>query len=235
VGIDASMLPHIFDMFTQVDNTLERSQGGLGIGLTLVKRLVEMHGGRVEATSAGLGKGSEFSVRLPVTTEQEVDEQAKAKGPQSQTLPALRILVVDDNVDAARSCGQLLQLMGHDVSLAHDGPAALGKVASYQPHLVLLDIGLPGMNGYEVARQLRAQTELGDMQLVAVTGWGQEDARRRAHESGFDHHLTKPVDLATLENLLASFPPPSGLEPLAAHMAHEYRKNFQVAPHGKDL
>jgi PAS domain S-box-containing protein len=206
IGIAASMLPHIFDMFTQVDNTLERSQGGLGIGLTLVRRLIEMHGGSVEAASAGLGHGSEFIVRLPVAPEREDVDQTKVENVRHPTFPAHRILVVDDNVDAASGFAQLLKMMGHDTHMAHDGPAALEAAKSYRPHIVLLDIGLPGMNGYEVARRLRAHTELQDMRLVAVTGWGQEEARRRAYEAGFDHHLTKPVDLVTLEKLLASLP-----------------------------
>jgi PAS domain S-box-containing protein len=204
IGIAASMLPRIFDMFTQVNNALDRSQGGLGIGLTLVRRLIEMHGGSVEAASEGLGHGSEFIVRLPIAPEWQDNHQTKVENVQYPTLPARRILVVDDNVDAAGSFAQLLQIMGHDTRLAHDGPTALEAVQSYRPHMILLDIGLPGMNGYEVARRLRAQTELQDMQLVAVTGWGQEEARRRAYESGFDHHLTKPIELTTLEKLLAS-------------------------------
>ncbi len=204
VGIADSMLPRIFEMFTQVDSTLERSQGGLGIGLTLVKRLIELHGGRIEAVSAGLGQGSEFIVRLPVATQHESGEPPPGKDVRRPGFSGCRILVVDDNVDAADSFMRLLQMMGHDVRMAHDGPEALETAGSYRPHMVLLDIGLPGMNGYEVAQQLRARTELRSMQLVAVTGWGQEDARRRAQESGFDYHLTKPVERASLDKLLTS-------------------------------
>jgi PAS domain S-box-containing protein len=201
IGIAADMLPRIFDMFIQADNTLERSQGGLGIGLTLVKQLVEMHDGNVEAISNGLGHGSEFIVRLPLAAQQQGNDQIQMEDVHP-TCAARRILVVDDNIDAADSLALLLQMMGHDTRVAYDGLAALEAARSYRPHMVLLDIGLPGMNGYEVARRLRAQPELQDMQLIAVTGWGQEEARQRADEAGFDHHLTKPIELTTLEKLL---------------------------------
>jgi CheY-like chemotaxis protein/two-component sensor histidine kinase len=209
VGIPAEMLPRIFEMFAQVGTSLERSQGGLGIGLTLVKSLVEMHQGTVEARSEGPGKGSEFVVRLPVAEEQLGIQPRRpaADGPAAPGT-ARRILVVDDNVDAAESLALLLQLKGHDTRLAHDGHGALEAAQAYRPDVVLLDIGLPGLNGFEVARRFRQLPELRDVFLVALTGWGQEEDRRRGQEAGFDHHLTKPADPAAIEKLLASLRPP---------------------------
>jgi signal transduction histidine kinase/ActR/RegA family two-component response regulator len=202
VGIRPSLLPHIFDLFVQGDRSLERSQGGLGIGLTVVRKLVEMHGGSITASSEGVGKGSEFVVRLPgLGTEAD-------QGPSRESLPpcsaaARRILIVDDNVDAAESLALLLRLSGHEVRLAHNGPEALQEVEAFQPEVVLLDIGLPGMSGYEVARSLRQHSASRQVMLIAVTGYGQED-RRRSEEAGFDHHLTKPVDPEGLQRLLAA-------------------------------
>jgi CheY-like chemotaxis protein len=206
IGIPAHMLPRIFEMFTQVDSAIERSQGGLGIGLTLVKSLVEMHCGKVEAHSAGPGKGSEFVVRLPVGVESLgirplSKEEMEGRG---QAATSRRVLVVDDNVDAALSLSLLLRMMGHQTALAHDGVGALDLAKSYQPDLMLLDIGLPGINGYELARRIRLQPEFRDVVLVAVTGWGQDDDRRRSKEAGFDHHLTKPPDPAAIGRLLDS-------------------------------
>jgi len=202
IGIDPGQLPRIFDMFAQVDMSLERSQSGLGIGLTLVKDLVEMHGGSVDATSAGLGHGSEFAVRIPVA----VDEQGTAAAPepvQPTVVAAQRILVVDDNQDAATSLATLLQLSGHETHVAHDGAEAIDKATALRPHVILLDIGLPQINGYEAARIIRRLPWGGAVTLVALTGWGQADDREKSKAAGFDRHLVKPVDLEALLELLA--------------------------------
>jgi PAS domain S-box-containing protein len=204
IGIPAEMLPRIFDMFTQVDGSLERSEGGLGIGLTLAKRLVQMHGGTIEAHSEGPGTGSEFVVRLPVAVAAEGEEpRGEEGGGEMDVPPAMRrILVVDDNQDAAESLGMLLQMMGNEVRTAHDGPEAVEAAAAFRPDVVLLDIGLPKLNGYEVARRIREQDGGADRMLIALTGWGQEEDRRRSKEAGFDHHVTKPVEFADLQKLL---------------------------------
>jgi signal transduction histidine kinase len=208
VGIPADMLFAVFDLFTQVDRSLDRSQGGLGIGLTLVKRLVELHGGRVQAFSPGPNQGSEFVVRLPALALAParlatVNGASAAKGGPGRPA-ARRVLVVDDNADAACSLALLLRLSGHEVKVCHDGPAALEAAASYRPEVVLLDIGLPGMDGYAVARRLRALPGPGPALLAALTGYGQEDDIRRSREAGFDQHLVKPVDPELLTNLLAA-------------------------------
>ncbi|QEL14918.1 PAS domain S-box protein [Limnoglobus roseus] len=201
VGITAEMLPKVFEMFTQVGTSLERSQGGLGIGLTLVKRLVEMHGGSVSAESPGPGRGSTFVVRLPLA---DAATPLPSTGPPEETPAAarLRVLVVDDNVDAAVSLAMLLEMKGHEVRVAHDGPDALRVLGSYRPRLVVLDIGLPGMTGYEVARRIRASTELEGVALAALTGWGQDEDRRRSRAAGFDYHLTKPADPGEIDRIL---------------------------------
>ena len=204
LGIPADMLPKVFDMFTQVGTSLERSQGGLGIGLTLVRRLVEMHGGTVNAESAGAGRGSTFTVRLP----RAVPAAANRGGPlpdavRSAPAAPLSVLVVDDNRDSAESLALLLELKGHTVKTAHNGPDALRTLGAFRPHLVLLDIGLPGMSGYEVARRIRESSELSGVMLVALTGWGQEEDRRRTKNAGFDHHLVKPAAPAEVETILA--------------------------------
>ncbi len=206
IGIRAELLPQVFDLFAQVDTALERAQGGLGIGLFLVKKLVELHGGSVEAHSAGRGQGAEFIVRLPVASEDRATQGASAEAGARPVapLPARRVLVVDDNRDAAESLGTLLRMLGHEVYLAFDGLTALEAARRYRPDLVLLDIGLPGMHGYDVAQRIRKQPELREVVLVAVTGWGQEEDRRRAREAGFDHHLTKPLNRTALERLLAT-------------------------------
>jgi PAS domain S-box-containing protein len=210
VGISAELLPRVFELFTQGDRTLERSQGGLGIGLTVVRKLVALHGGTVTASSAGPGRGSEFVVRLPGVLE------ASGLGPTtggpgtSLAPPARRVLVVDDNVDAAESVAMLLRLAGHDVRVAHNGPEAVQVATTYRPEVVVLDIGLPGMSGYEVARSLRQDPQFRDTLLVAVTGYGQEEDRQRSEEAGFDHHLTKPVDPDRLQLLLAGRTAASG-------------------------
>ncbi len=203
VGIPTEMLPKIFGMFTQVERTLEKSQGGLGIGLTLVKRLVEMHGGTVEARSDGPGLGSEFIVRLPVATEPAVLEPAPPAGKAVAASSPRRILVADDNEDAATTLAMILEILGHDVRIANDGAAAVTLAAAFRPEVVLLDIGMPKLNGYEACARIRAEPWAGAVTLVALTGWGQDEDRRRSHEAGFDHHLVKPVDPAALEKLLA--------------------------------
>jgi CheY-like chemotaxis protein len=208
VGIPAAMLPHIFELFTQVDRSLERSQGGLGVGLTLVRRLVEMHGGSVEARSEGPGQGSEFVVRLPVIEMPPAPPPPPPQGGEQAAATArLRILVVDDNRDAVESLGLLLQVRGHEVRAAHDGVAGLEAAASFRPDVALLDLGMPRLNGYDLARRLRGQAWGRGLVLIALTGWGQEDDRRRTREAGFDHHLVKPVDPDALLGLFARTPP----------------------------
>jgi PAS domain S-box-containing protein len=203
VGIAADMLPRIFELFTQVEGSLERSAGGLGIGLALVRRLVEMHGGTVEARSEGLGHGSEFLVRLPLIG-QPTPEQPLESGNNEKVaaVPKRRILVVDDNHDSAISLGMMLSLMGNETRIAHDGQEGLEAATAFRPDLLLLDIGLPKLNGYEVCRRIREQPWSKGMVIVALTGWGQEEDIRRSDEAGFNHHLVKPVDPAALEKLL---------------------------------
>ena len=207
VGIPADALPTVFDLFAQGERTLDRAEGGLGIGLTLVRQLTEMHDGTVEAFSEGPGRGSEFVVRLPL-----LPEGAAAPGagePPVATEPrtpsaSRRILVVDDNRDSAESLATLLRLIGNDVRTAHDGRQALEAAADYQPDMVLLDIGLPVLNGYEVARRLRTEPGYRRAVLVALTGYGSEEDRHRSLSSGFDHHMVKPVDFDALQMLLGS-------------------------------
>jgi PAS domain S-box-containing protein len=211
IGIAPEMLPRIFDLFVQAERRLDRPQGGVGIGLTLVKKLVELHGGRIEATSAGLGRGSEFVVRFPTLPEQHPGEKARAAGRGGASeLPRRRVLVVDDNQDAADSLAMLLRLAGQDVRSAYDGPSALAQAKDFQPALVFLDIGMPGMDGYETARRLRGEPGLRGVVLVAVTGWGQEEDRRRSAEAGFDCHMVKPVEPKALDGLLAGLELPKG-------------------------
>ncbi|MBW3623293.1 MAG: PAS domain S-box protein [Armatimonadetes bacterium] len=201
IGIAPEMLPHIFDLFAQAETSLDRSQGGLGIGLTLVKHLVEKHHGRVTARSDGAGRGTEFEFRIPALPllPEEVKPSENAVGDIERVL---RILIVDDNRDAAESLGDVLSLHGNEIRTAHDGPAALEAAHEFQPDVVLLDIGLPGMDGYEVARTLRGWEDLKDVILIALTGYGQEEDRRLSREAGFDRHLVKPVDLMHLQQLL---------------------------------
>ena len=202
-GIPPDKLDSIFDMFMQVDRTSEHSQGGLGIGLTLVKRLTEMHGGLIEARSAGEGQGSEFIVRLPVLSREEVAAQ---HGPEvgSESQPQRRVLIVDDNRDSADSLAMLMEITGNKTYMAHDGVEAVAAVEKYRPEVVLLDIGLPGMDGHEVCRRVREQPWGKDIVVIALTGWGQEDDRRKSEEAGFNGHLVKPVDYDKLLELLAS-------------------------------
>jgi PAS domain S-box-containing protein len=203
IGITDGLLPRIFDMFTQADRALDRSQGGLGIGLTLVRKLVELHGGSVLVHSDGPGKGSEFMVRLPalIAPRPAAFEAATEKVPGQKA--SLRVLVVEDETAVAEMLVMLLELWGHMVRAAHDGPAALAAVQTFHPEVILCDIGLPGMDGYQLARRLQLQEGPTKPILVAVTGYGQEEDRRRAQQAGFDHHMTKPVDPVALEGLLA--------------------------------
>jgi CheY-like chemotaxis protein len=204
IGIRAEMLGRVFEMFQQADRVSGRASEGLGLGLALVRALVEMHGGSLEAFSDGPGTGSEFVVRLPLVA------QAASAGPVDNLLPtaagsaprSLRILVVDDHVDGAQTLAQLLRMFGHEVRVAHDGPEALEAAAGFRPQVVLQDIGLPGMDGYEVAQRMRAQPELEGVVLVALTGHGSAGDRNRAQEAGFTAYFIKPVDLEALGQFL---------------------------------
>jgi signal transduction histidine kinase len=200
-GLTKELRSHAFDLFMQGPQTRARARGGLGIGLTLVRRLVELHGGAVEALSEGPGKGTEFVVRLPLRLPPVADGAPQAVA-AAATGPRRRILVVDDNVDAAEALGELLRDYGHEVATAHDGPRALDHARLHPPEIVLLDISMPEMDGYEVAKRIRGELGLGDALLVALTGYGEDRHRRLARESGFDQHVTKPVDSAKLEELL---------------------------------
>ena len=203
IGVPKDMLSSIFEMFTQVDQSLERSQSGLGIGLTLVKRLVEMHDGEITAYSEGKGHGAEFVVRLPIAAENPLlQHQSETSSEFSSAVPR-RILVVDDNKDSAMSLAMLLSMTGNEVQTAHDGMEAVEKAASYQPELILLDIGLPKLNGYAACGLIRQQPGGKDITIVALTGWGQEEDRRKSKEAGFDGHLVKPVDPSALAQFLA--------------------------------
>jgi len=206
IGISSELLPHVFDAFTQGDFSDHR--GGLGVGLSIVQSLVEMHGGDVQALSAGPGKGSEFVVRLPLVEPPHEPAQAEPVGRQLETQTRRRVLVVDDNTDQAESLSILLKLMGHDTRLAHDGEAALQVATAFEPNVALIDIGLPRLNGYEVARRLREQPRLRNAVLVAQTGWGQESDRARSHQAGFDHHLIKPVAPEVLADIIDSVDAP---------------------------
>lgn len=207
IGIHPELLGSVFEMFTQLDRSNRRTQGGLGIGLTLVRSLVAMHGGRVEARSEGLGKGSEFVVELPLLPEPVIPGAPGADAPRE--FPARRILVVDDNADAGETLGILLEAFGAVVSVVQSGPAALSVLDSFEPDAVLLDIGMPEMDGYEVARRIRARPAHRELLLIALTGWGQEGDHQRSGEAGFDHHLVKPPDIAKLRELLsAGWTPP---------------------------
>jgi signal transduction histidine kinase/ActR/RegA family two-component response regulator len=206
IGLSQEALDTIFEMFVQVDRSLDRTQAGLGVGLTLARQLVELHGGRIEARSAGKGKGSEFVVHLPVSEaparENSIPLRADGTGTQVR-----RVLLADDNEDFAQSMGQLLSARGHDVRVVHDGAEALEVAREFMPDIAFLDIGMPKVHGYEVARRLRALPATASCYLVAVTGWGQEDDRNRAREAGFDKHLVKPVDPAEVEALVQARDP----------------------------
>jgi PAS domain S-box-containing protein len=203
VGIAPELLPHIFDLFIQAERLQDRSEGGLGIGLSLVQRLVELHGGTVEATSV-VGQGSEFVVRLPVAAPTMPEPEPAAAGPVELAPGRLRVMVVDDNVDMAQSMAMLVKAAGHEVRTFHDGPSMLEGALAYRPDAVLLDIGLPGMDGHEVARRIRQQPDLQRVVLVALTGYGQESDRQTSLDAGFDHHLTKPADFKDVHTILAA-------------------------------
>jgi PAS domain S-box-containing protein len=203
IGIPAQLLPHVFDLFAQADRSLDRSQGGLGVGLTLVRALVELHGGRVEAKSAGISQGSEFVVRLPAMA--SAPEQISANPQPAPGSQRRRILVLEDNPDSAEMLRFLLELEGHDVRVALDGAQGLAIGNEFLPQIVLCDIGLPGMNGYQVATQFRTQAQFHQTRLVAVSGYGQEEDRIRSKQAGFDFHLTKPVEPDVLRALISSF------------------------------
>ena len=195
IGIAPELASQIFDVFVQADTALERSRGGLGIGLTLVRSLVEMHGGTVAVRSDGLGKGSEFTVRLPLAAATRPALPADALPMPPVEPGALRILVVDDNRDAADTLAMSLGMLGHDVRTVYEAPRVVDTAAGFQPELVFMDIGMPRMNGYDVARAIREQEWGGDTMLVALTGWGKEDDRAKSRAAGFDHHLVKPAEL----------------------------------------
>jgi CheY-like chemotaxis protein len=204
MGIPGESLPEVFEMFTQVGRNRDRSQGGLGIGLALVRRLVELHGGSVTAVSPGIGEGSTFSVRLPLVQPEPPPLTAPQAAPGSEAnTSGLRVLVVDDNEDAAESLAVLLELSGHQTRVANDGESAVRTAHEFRPDVVFLDIGMPGKDGYEVAKELRESAQTRDAVLVALTGWGAKDDRARSRQAGFDHHLTKPAGLAAVDGLLA--------------------------------
>jgi two-component system CheB/CheR fusion protein len=224
IGMDPETLAHAFDLFMQADRTLDRSRGGLGIGLTLVRRLVELHGGTVEAHSPGQGQGSELVVRLPVLPPLAAEAERRGgrkEGPADSEVaspdsPApRRVLVVDDNVDTAESLALLLRLKGYEVEVAHDGPAALDAATAFEPEAVLLDIGLPGLDGFQVASELRRRRSTASALIVALTGYGQAEDQRRAREAGFDHHLIKPIPPQVIYDLLLAYRPSDlhGTEP----------------------
>jgi CheY-like chemotaxis protein len=205
IGIAGDLLPRLFEMFVQADTSQKRSREGLGIGLTLVKTLVEMQGGTVEAHSEGPGLGSEFVIRMPAVAEMP---RPLPPGTVPEPLPAIRrrILVVDDNEDAAEWLATVLRLNGHETHVAHDGLEAISSAEQIRPDAVLLDIGLPRLDGYEVCRRIRAQAWGQDLLLIALTGWGQEEDRQKSRDAGFDTHLVKPVDDEVLLKVLASLP-----------------------------
>jgi PAS domain S-box-containing protein len=205
-GIPREKLPHIFDLFTQVDTTIDRAMGGLGIGLTVVRNLVQLHGGTVAARSNGADRGSEFVVRLPLMSEAETVRVA-APAPAGANATRLRVLIVEDNIDSAETLAELIEIWGHEARIAHHGNAAMSTAAEYLPEVVLLDIGLPGIDGYEVAAMLRRQPDLEETVLVALTGYGQEADRRKAMSAGFDLHLTKPVNPDQLQQILVEIAP----------------------------
>ncbi len=202
IGIAREDIPEAFELFSQLHRPLDRHHGGLGIGLALVKKLMDMHGGSIAAESEGVGRGTAFTIRLP-TAAAAVDAQSITGMAPSLAVQPRRILVVDDNVDAAESLSMLLESLGHQIRTAHTGPAALNAALDFDPDLVLLDIGLPGLSGYEVARRFRANEKLAAAMLVAVTGWGSDEDRKKASDAGFDVHLTKPIEMTAIERVLA--------------------------------
>ena len=203
IGIEQAMLTRVFDMFSQATSALDRSEGGLGIGLAIVKGIVELHGGNVEARSEGPGRGSEFIVRLPHSLEHHAMESNMSAGAGAEHMGAiLSIVIADDNRDSAESLKMLLEIDGHSIQTAHDGQRAFELIERVRPRVALLDIGMPKLNGYEVAAKIRAQPWGAQLTLVAFTGWGQSQDRERALAAGFDHHLTKPVDYDAVRSLI---------------------------------
>lgn len=220
LGIPSHMLLRVFDMFTQVDRSLEKSQGGLGIGLSIVKRLVEMHGGAVEALSGGHGLGSRLIVRLPVASPAVQEEPREAQDEVPGPFAARRrILVADDNADSASSLAMVLEILGNEVCTAFDGVEAVEAAETFRPDVILLDIGMPRMNGYDACRSIREQPWGKDVLLIALTGWGQEEDVRRSQEAGFDHHLVKPVEPSRLEKLLEARLPIPAADPSVGRAA----------------
>jgi CheY-like chemotaxis protein len=208
VGISPELLGSVFDLFVQGARTLDRSEGGLGLGLSLVKSLVELHGGAVSATSEGPGRGSEFCFTLPLVPESQLDSGPRASLAPPRRRRPQRILLVDDNRDAADSTAQVLREVGHEVHVAYDGPTALALSQEHAPSLAVLDIGLPVMDGYELARRLRTQRPRTELKLVALTGYGQKSDRQRSQEAGFDAHLVKPVAMEQLLSLVSELGAP---------------------------
>jgi signal transduction histidine kinase len=202
IGISAAALPRVFNMFSQVHSTTDRSEGGLGIGLALAQGLIELHGGSIEAKSGGLGCGSEFTVRLPRRVAVEVVQSPSNSSTNTRATQRRRILIADDNRDSAETLAALLRMEGHEVTSVHDGPVALSVFGELKPDVALLDIGMPGLTGYEVARKMRQSAPRAPLTLIAITGWGQDIDKERAFAAGFDHHLTKPVDPQRLVELL---------------------------------
>ena len=208
IGISEDALPRVFEMFAQVSSARDRSEGGLGIGLALAKGLVELHGGKIEVHSAGLGRGSEFTIRLPKKPLAQVSRVDAAAAQPARPLLSRRVLLADDNRDSAQTLAELLRLEGHAVTVVHDGPEALAVFAEFNPHVVLLDIGMPGLDGYDVARRMHESRPRPGVKLIAITGWAQEHDKTRAFSAGFDHHFTKPVDPQQLLELIQSDTPP---------------------------
>ena len=207
IGLTQEMLPRVFEMFAQVDRSMERAQGGLGIGLALVKRLVEMHGGTVSATSDGPDRGCRFVVRLPlIRVPAPLPRKDDGHELAAEETEGLRVLVVDDNVDSAESLSQVMQILGYPVAVAHDGVEAVDIATAWRPAMVLMDIGMPRMSGLEAARALREKPGGDRFWLIALSGWGQSEDRRKSREAGFDHHFVKPVDVEALIELIRNLP-----------------------------
>jgi CheY-like chemotaxis protein len=203
IGIDGALLPHVFELFTQGERSLDRSQGGLGVGLTVVERLIELHQGRVEVKSDGLGKGTLFRILLPCISEvSQPDASPQRESRVAVPVGGKRILVVDDNIDAAESIAVYLRLEGHEVRTVSDGPQAVAIAQVFAPQVAVVDIGLPGMNGYEVARRLRLKGAEGPALLIALTGYGQKEDRIKSQEAGFHHHFVKPADPRLIQSAI---------------------------------
>lgn len=214
VGIARGILPHVFELFAQAETSLDRSQGGLGIGLTVARKLIEVHGGTIAAASDGVGRGSEFTIRIPLT-QTSVDSQALPATSTTPSVERLRVAIVEDNRDAARMEMLLLQQFGHEVAVAHDGLAGVELARSFHPDAMLIDIGLPGLNGYDVATQLRSQG-FRDVTLIAVSGYGQPQDQQRSRAAGFDLHMVKPVGADALLSALKTVRSSSTPSPAAA-------------------